>query len=98
MWSLFDEVNYNYNVEALKENVEPYEPEAQTPKSNDFIIDVLDKLLKDQVQMDHNDTMQHAIVKSRKRDAFGNPLGKFHSNPFLFIRRYEAESLDGMVK
>ena len=98
MRSLFEDYNYNYNVKALEEAVNPYELEAQITKYDDFTVDAMDKLLNDQVQIAHNFTTQHAIVKSRKRDAFGNPLGKFHSNTFLFTRRYEVESLDGMVK
>ena len=49
MWSLFDEVNYNYNVEALKETVETYKPDIQIQEYDEFTVDAMDKLLNDQV-------------------------------------------------
>ena len=45
--AFFDEVNYNYNVEAIKETVNPYNPEShmpesQMPESDDYTIDLMD--------------------------------------------------------
>ena len=98
MRGLFEDYNYNYNVKALEEAVNPYELEAQITKYDDFTVDAMDKLLNDQVQIAHNFTTQHAIVKSRKRDAYGKPICKSHLNVFLDKRWYEVDFLDRTVK
>ena len=73
MWILFDEDNYNYNVQALKETADPYKTEAQIPEPDDFTIDAMDQFLNNKKQMAYNYTMQHGMVKSRKKGRLWKP-------------------------
>jgi hypothetical protein len=41
--------------------------------------------------------MLRGIVKGRKRDADGNPIGKSNDNPLLDTRLYEVEFPDGNI-
>ena len=68
------------------------------PDSDDFTVYAMYKFLNDQVQMAHNDTMQREMANYSKRDSFGNPIGKSHSNHSMDTRRYKFEFLDGIVK
>jgi Golgi nucleoside diphosphatase len=42
--------------------------------------------------------MSRGIVKSRKRDVDGNPIGKANSNPLLDARLHEVEFPDGDIR
>ena len=66
MQSLFDKKDCNFNGEQLKENVNPYELEAQMLGLDEFTVDGMDKYLTDQVQLDHNGIIQRGIIKSRE--------------------------------
>ena len=72
--------------------------DSQMPDSDEFTVDEMDKFINTKVQISHNDTMQHAVVNSRKIYAFGNPVGKYHSNHLLDMRRYEVKFQDVTVK
>ena len=65
---------------------------------DDFTVYAMDKFINTKVQISHNDTMQHAVVNSRKIYAFGNPVGKYHSNHLLDMRRYEVNFQDVTVE
>ena len=45
-----------------------------------------------------DDKLQHAIVKRRKLNVDGDPVGTRHNNPLLDTREYEVEFIDGTTE
>lgn len=45
-----------------------------------------------------DDNLVHAIVKRRKVDEDGEPIGAYNSNPLLDTRMYEVEFIDGTME
>ena len=46
------------------------------PEANDYGADTFDKYLEAETFLSSGDSMLGAVVKIRKRDAKGNPIGK----------------------
>jgi hypothetical protein len=42
--------------------------------------------------------IEHAVVKRRRLDDNGNPMGQSNNNPILDSRVYDIEFLDGTIK
>ena len=51
-------------------------PEQRMPEANDYGADTFDKYLEAETFLSSGDSMLGAVVKIRKRDANGNPIGK----------------------
>ena len=45
-----------------------------------------------------DDILMHAVVKQRKLDDDGNPIGTESTNPFIDKRAYEIEFIDGTTE
>ena len=45
-----------------------------------------------------DDSLMHAIVKQRKLDDDGNPIGTESTNPLVDMRAYGIEFIDGTTK
>ena len=45
-----------------------------------------------------DDSLMHAIVKRRKLDDDGNPIGTEITNPLIDAREYEIEFIDGTTE
>ena len=72
--------------------------EQRMPEADDYDEDTFDKYLGAETRLASGDSMRRAIVKARKRDADGNPIGKANTNPLLDTRLYEVEFPDGEIK
>ena len=72
--------------------------EQQMPEADDYTEDTFDKYLGAETRLPSGDSMLRAIVKARKRDFNGNPIGKANSNPLLDTRLYDVEFPDGEIK
>ena len=80
------------------ENVEPFEPEATKAEADDTTPEAYDEYLTAEVMMPHGGDMLKAIVKGRKRDSDGLPIGCRNNNPLLDSRQYEVEFPDGSTE
>jgi hypothetical protein len=67
-------------------------------EANDFETDAFDKYLGAETLLSKRDNMFRGIVKARKRDADGNPIGKLNSSPLLATRVYKIEYTDGDIR
>ena len=77
---------------------EPAEGETGMPEADEFYSpEAFDQYLTAEVLLDRGGESKLGIVKSRKRDAEGNPVGRSHTNPLLDSREYEVEFPDGSV-
>ena len=45
-----------------------------------------------------DDSLMHGIVKMRKPDDDGNPIGTESTNPLVDMRAYEIEFIDGTTE
>ena len=70
--------------------VDPEEPEAARPEADEFTPEAYDEYLDAEVLMERGGVMQSGVVKQRKRDDDGNPIGKRNNNPLLDTREYEV--------
>ena len=64
------------------------------PEADDYDVDSFDKYLGVDILLSSGDSMLCAVVKTRKRDADGNPIGKANVNPLLDTRLYKVEFPD----
>jgi hypothetical protein len=81
-----------------KETTNPLEPEAQMPEADEnYSSELFDQYLTAQVLLDRGGEGQLGVVKQRKRDSNGNPVGLSNANPLLDTREYEVEFPDGTV-
>jgi hypothetical protein len=55
----------------------------------------MDKYLTAEVLLPFGGESLRGVGKARKRDAHGNPLGTWNSNPILDTHEYEVELPDG---
>ena len=60
--------------------------------------DTMDTYLGAEVNMPEGDGYQRAVVRKRKRDEEGRPMGQGNNNPILDTRMYEIEYPDGTLK
>jgi len=81
-----------------EEVVDPEEPESTMPDVDDFTPEAYDQFLTAELLLPHGGEASKARVKSRKRDADGNPVGRRHQNPLLDTREYEVEFPDGSTE
>lgn len=78
--------------------VEPAEGEEFRPEADEYPTpEAFDQYLSMQVLLDRGGDTMMGTVRSRKRDADGNPLGVSNANPILDTREYEVEFPDGSV-
>ena len=82
--------------EAYSDDSDGTEPTM--PEADDYDVDTFDKFLGAETLLSSGDSMLRGIVKSRKRDADGNPVGKANNNPLLDTRLYEVEFPDGDLR
>ena len=85
-------------------NFEPYADKTsgdassnRMPEADEYDHDAFDKYLSTEVILPTVDHMLRGRVKSRKRDANGNPVGRANSNPILDTRLYNVEFPDGHI-
>ena len=90
-----EETDYLFDDED--DCVEPVDPEAAMPEADDFTPEAFDNFLTAQVLLPQGGEQVRAVVKSRKKDRDGNPVGKRNANPLLDTREYEVEFPDGSV-
>jgi hypothetical protein len=75
---------------------EPFEEDAAMPEADDYTPEAYDKYLTAEVKLANMGTLQKGTVMRRKRDdADGNPVGLSHTNPLLDTREYKVEFQDG---
>lgn len=74
---------------------EPYEPEACTPNVDNFEADTYNEMLLAEPLLPRGPVLLPARVVGRKRDANGDPVGNYNSNPLLNTRVYLVEFDDG---
>jgi hypothetical protein len=68
------------------------------PEADKHDVNTFDKCLGAETMLSSGDSMSRGIVKSRKRDIDGNPIGKANSNPLLVdTRLHEVEFPDGDI-
>ena len=60
--------------------------------------DTMDTYLGAEVNMPEGDGYRRAVVRKRKRDEGGRPIGQGNNNPILDTRMYEIEYPDGTLK
>jgi hypothetical protein len=82
--------------EAYSDDSDGAEP--RMPEADDYDADTFDKYLGAETLLSSGDSMLRGIVKTRKRDADGNPIGKANSNPLLDTRLYNVQFSDGNIK
>ena len=85
------------------DNVLPYGAEEQSPQFdevNQEYLDSLDNYIGTNVTIPgkNGEPPVIAIIKGRKRDHLGNPIGEKHINPVLDTRVYNLEFPDGRVE
>ncbi len=73
------------NFPDLKEELDP------TPEYGDVYLNA-------EILFSLGGEQQRGIVRKRKRDADGNPMGREHQNPILDTRLYEVEFADGRTE
>jgi len=81
--------------QTLQDIYDPYEPEAEKPEILDITPETYDSLISAEVILPQGDTLIPAVVKSRKRNASGQPIGIANPNPMLDTRVYEVAFPDG---
>ena len=73
--------------------------DAKVAEIDEAYIEELDGLIGSQVQVpDESGIPLMVTVKKRKRDSYGQPVGRVNSNPVLDSRIYKVEYPDGRVK
>jgi hypothetical protein len=72
--------------------------EQTMPEADEYDVDTFDQYIGAETLLSSGDSMLQGIVKTRKRDADGNPIGKANSNPLLDTRLYEVEFPDGDIR
>ena len=77
---------------------DPMEPEASKADADDFTPEAYDQHLTASLNLPHGGERVKRIVKGRKRDADGRPIGKQHLNPLLDTRLYKVEFPDGSTE
>ena len=92
----FDAFNEDRDAD---ENIMPYGDElvdVKTETVNEAYIESLDEYIGSQIVIPNKEAVPVlAIVKKRKRDALGQPIGTKNDNPILDSRIYELELPDG---
>ena len=95
----FDAFNEDRDAD---ENVLPYGDElvdAKTETVDEAYIEALDEYIGSQIVIPNKEAVPVlAVVKKRKRDALGQPIGTKNENLILDSRIYELEFLDGRIK
>ena len=82
-----------------EDNDEPVEPKASQPEADEMEdLEVFDKYIGVEVNLNHGGQVLHGKVVGRKRDAEGNPVGHAANNPLLDTREYEVEFIDGSTE
>jgi hypothetical protein len=84
------------DVEAYSDDSDG--PEQRIPEADDYDADAFDKYLGAETLLSSGDLMLHGIMKTRKRDADGDPIGKTNYNPLLDTHLYDVELSDGNIK
>lgn len=83
-------------VDQLNDVYLPFDKETEMPEDDDLPhTEAYDQYISARVVLPRGDTFEKAIVKCRKRDANGLPVGRFNSNPILDSRVYEVQFSDG---
>jgi hypothetical protein len=80
---------------VANEEFYPLEEAAEKAEADDFTPESMDEYLTAEVLLPFGGELLRGVVKARKRDADGNPLGTRNSNPILDTREYEVELPDG---
>ena len=65
---------------------DPMEPEASKADADDFTPEAYDQYLTASLNLPHGGEQVKVMVKGRKRDADGRPIGRQHPNPLLDTR------------
>jgi hypothetical protein len=79
------------------EDFHPLEKAAEKAEADDYTPESLDEYLTAEVLLPTGGELLRGVVKARKHDADGNPVGTRHSNPILDTREYEVELPDGSI-
>ena len=77
--------------------LEPVEPEAAMPEADEYTPEAYDQYLAAELLLEQSGTLQKGVVKRRKVDDGGRPIGIRNSNPMLDTREYEVKFPDGSV-
>ena len=73
--------------------------DAKTETVDEACIEALDEYIGSQIVIPNKEAVPVlAVVKKRKRDALGQPIGTKNENLILDSRIYELEFLDGRIK
>ena len=81
-----------------EQTTDPLEPEGQMPEADEhYSLELFDQYLTAQVLLDRGGEGQLGVVKQRKKDSNGNPVGLSNRNPLLDTREYEVEFPDGTI-
>jgi hypothetical protein len=75
----------------------PLEEAAEKAEANNYMPETLDKYLTAEVLLPTGGELLRGVVKARKHDADGNPVGTRHSSPILDTREYEVELPDSSI-
>jgi hypothetical protein len=86
-----------WDIDGEEEVDEKEDPEGEMPEADDWTADAFDQYINAEVMLPRGDTLQRAQVKSRKRNADGDPVGTANSNPILDSRVYMVEHPDGAI-
>jgi len=73
----------------------PLKEAAEKAKADDFTPKPMDEYLTAEVLLPFGGELLRGVVKTRKSDSNGNPLGTWNSNPILDTHKYEVELPDG---
>ena len=85
----------DYDVFAEDSEMEPFDEEAVKPEADEFTPEAYDEYLTARVMVPRGGEATSAIVRRRKRDHDGQPIGLRNTNPIMDTREYEVEFPDG---
>jgi hypothetical protein len=78
--------------------VDPFDPDSTKLEADESTPEACDEYLTAEVLLPHGGEFLKAIVKGRKRDHDGAPIGTRNANPLLDSRQYEVEFPDGSTE
>ena len=78
--------------------VDPFDPGSAKQDADESTPEACDEYLTAEVLLPHGGEFLKAIVKGRKRDRDGAPIGTRNANPMLDSREYEVEFPDGSTE